>query len=350
MTNERWIATPFSHIRSRPQKWVFEPFIPQGLITNVAGPGGVGKSTMILDLIGRITTGEPMPHFGDDLPQTTRTGSVMILCNEDDASLIIRPRLQAAKADMDKVRFLTEADGGLIAGLDTGTQELERLVEEIKDVRLILIDPITAFFGKLSFNRDDQVRRLLTPLTRLAADFNLAIVNVIHVSKNPQMKGTGRILGGVGLINAARATLFVSAIEGSNKRLLITARSTVAPGGVRRSVAFTMNDVNGQAEIRWGADYEDVDVEQTLSGKTAHVTKQQQAASWLRQWLADSPLPSREIERRSNERGVHFNTVKAAKKEIGVKSLKRDDGWWWELPPDDKGTSAQGDNADPTIH
>ena len=36
--------------------------------------------------------------------------------------------------------------------------------------------------------------------------------------------------------------------------------------------------------------------------------------------------------------GISFNTFKAAKKEIGVKAKKREDGWWWELP--------QGDSQD----
>jgi putative DNA primase/helicase len=345
---ERWRAIPFSKVKRRELRWVFKPFIPDGMITTVAGPGGVGKSTMIIDIIARITTGKSMPQIGDDAQEQMSKGSAIILTKEDDAGLIIRPRLEAAGADLSRVHFIAEeprsgesGDYEVIESLDTGTRQLERIVQQIGDLKLILIDPITAFFGKLNFNKDDQIRKLLQPLGRLAAKYNIAVINVIHLNKNAQMKGTSRILGGGGIVNIGRSTLFVAAEEGTSRRLLIGgSKGNLLPPGLT-SVAFTMRNADGQAQIDWGAEYEDVDLNQVLAGKSNHVTKLEQASSILRGWLADGPLPTVEIKRRTQKLNFHFNTMRAAKKEIAAIARRRDDAWSWELPQDDKATRQQ---------
>jgi hypothetical protein len=337
MQGENWTTLSFSKIKRRKLKWLFPPFLPLGFITTVTGDGGVGKSTCLIDIIARITTGDPMPQIGDETEQTAIKGSALIICKEDDPGLVIKPRLAAAGADMRHVHMVVVQrsrnpdDLEVIDSLDTGTDRLERIIQDIGDVRVILIDPITNFFGKLDFNRDDQVRRLLTPLSRLAAKYEIAILNVVHMNKDTAKKGSGRILGGTGIVNVGRSTLFVAAIAGSSRRLLMMGKENLA--GCKKAVAFIMRNVDGQAQIEWGADYEQVDFDEVLAGRRAHFTKQQEAAVILRKSLADGPVRSTDIRELAKELDISFNTFKAAKKEIGVVAKKRDDIWWWELLP-----------------
>lgn len=334
--HDHWTTLPFNKIKRRKLKWLFPPFIPSGFITTVTGDGGVGKSTCLIDIIARITINYPMPQIGGEAQQLSVKGSALIICKEDDPGLIIKPRLAAAGADMSRVHMVGVArsrnpdDFEVINSLDTGTDRLERIIQNIGDVKVILIDPITNFFGKLDFNRDDQVRRLLTPLSRIAAKYDIAILNVIHMNKDTSKRGSGRILGGIGLVNVGRSTLFVAAIPGSNRRLLMMGKTNLWPE--RKAVAFIMRNVDGQAEIEWGADYEDVDFDEVLAGKAAHFTKQQEAAVMLRKWLKDGPLRSPEIRALAGEVDISFNTFKAAKKEIGIVAKKQEDVWWWQLP------------------
>jgi putative DNA primase/helicase len=65
---------------------------------------------------------------------------------------------------------------------------LETLRQKIKsmgDVKLVIIDPISAYFGigKIDSFRTTDVRAVLTPLATLAAEMKVAIVGVMHFNK-----------------------------------------------------------------------------------------------------------------------------------------------------------------------
>jgi hypothetical protein len=94
-----------------------------------------------------------------------------------------------------------------------------------------------------------------------------------------------------------------------------------------------MQTFDGQPVIDWETEYEDVDIDEVLAGKSTHVTKQQQAGLFIRKWLAEGAVASTEIRALAEEAGISFATFKAAKHEIGVMAKKRDGIWWWELPP-----------------
>jgi putative DNA primase/helicase len=336
---DNWSKIPFSKIKSVKTKWLLPAFIPRGVITALAGEGGVGKSTCIMDLIGRVTTGNEMPQIGGEVHEDPPLmGSALIICKEDDPARITKARLEAAGADMNKVytvvigRPRLPEDLEVIDSLDAGVDRLERIIQDIGDVRIILIDPITSFVGSKGMYNDNKVRELLNPLAQLAARYDLAIISVIHMNKDMQKKGNQRVLGSGAFVNVARTVLFVApTIEKSTRRYLMVGKTNLWPD--KMSVEFAMTNVDGQAQIEWGADYEDLDFEEVLSGKSRHRTKGDEAAIALRRWLAEEPMSAVEIRQRFAEIGISPGTFKIAKKEIGVASEKRSDGsWWWSLP------------------
>lgn len=333
-------SRPLSRIKSRKIDWLYRPFFPLGFITTVAGDGEVGKSTMIYDILARITVGEPMPSFGGEQPAAPIKGSVIILCKEDHPGLMIKPRLRAAGADMTKVHLIgseTERkdDFEVVNRLDTTIGDVDRLVRQLGDVKAILIDPITDFAGDLNMYREEQVRRLLQPIARLASRYGIAVINVLHLIKDTKKKPRQRILGSVALVNVSRSVLMVGSGNGTGRRFLMMEKANLWKE--KKAVAFAICDYEGQPIVEWDTDWENVDIEDVLNGRSVHVTKVQQAAFIIRNWLEDGPKPARDVEQLAEEAGSHINTFKAAKKEIGVISEKRDDGWWWSLPQEHKG-------------
>jgi putative DNA primase/helicase len=349
---DNYAAVPFSQIKARKLRYLWRPFLPIGLLTVITGESGVGKSTFIMDIIARCTQGVLMPQIGNDAEQIARKGSALICCQEDPADIVIKPRLRAAGADMNKVFLATVQRRGrlfrpedhheVIERLDIGIEKLERVILQIRDVRILFIDPITAFLGKLDFNREDHVRRLLRPLAELAAKYSIAVVIVIHMNKDTGKKATQRILGSGGFVGANRSTLFVAAPGNTDRRLLMLGKGNNLPAQYRnKAVEFKLNDVDGLPQIEWGTDYEDVNPDAIMSGRAAHVSKLQQAILKLHEWLADGPRPTLEIQELAEAVGFHWNTFRAAKKEIGIRSFRSEDSWWWELPQGDNRTSEQ---------
>jgi putative DNA primase/helicase len=127
------------------QTWLWKGHLPIGALELLTGAPGVGKSLLQCDFITTITTGRNWPD-GASGPQP---GQVIALTAEDRAS-DYRRRLTAAGADLTKVKLLSYVrrnEREELFLLSEDLDKLEQAVNDLGDVRLVAIDPITAFMG-----------------------------------------------------------------------------------------------------------------------------------------------------------------------------------------------------------
>lgn len=88
--------------------WLFYPFIPYGKVTIVQGDPGEGKTTMILQIIAKLTKGEPIlpeniSQGGNERTALSDPVNVIYQTAEDGLGDTIKPRLLDAKADCSRV-------------------------------------------------------------------------------------------------------------------------------------------------------------------------------------------------------------------------------------------------------
>jgi hypothetical protein len=330
------ISRRIDQFERRDIEWLWWPFLPLGMITLVVGDKAVGKSSVALDVAARISKGAAWPRFGNDEEERAPLGSVIILCKENDISRIIRPRLEEAGADLSRIHTLGYAvpdDPDLLdplERLDTTVNELQRLVEDIGDVKLIVVDPITDYLGKTDMNSDSAVRTLLNPLGRLASRYDLAILNILHLNKKVDLPGRYRALGSVGFRNVAQSTVVVAKNDhAAGERLMMQdAANLVAE---TRAVSFSMVTRGHYHRVDWGSDFEDVDIDEIMADKRK--SKKSEAVKLLQQWLADGPLPVDEVRQRAKKQRIGWRTIQEASKEVGVHSYKEGvkGPWSWRL-------------------
>lgn len=84
-------------------RWLWSSRVPRGKLTVLDGDPGLGKSTIMLDIGARVSTGSPMPDGDRSLDGAA---GVVLLTAEDGIADTIRPRLEAAHADLDRVSVL----------------------------------------------------------------------------------------------------------------------------------------------------------------------------------------------------------------------------------------------------
>src|ERR1700722_2358945 len=122
----------------------------RGKLGFIAGEPGLGKSLMAIHMAATVSTGGHWPS-GEG---TARLGDVIYISAEDGAADTVRPRLEAAGADLDRVHLVeaVKDDLGLRPfSLVSDLGRLDQSLEAICKPRLVIIDPSTPALVRLMF-------------------------------------------------------------------------------------------------------------------------------------------------------------------------------------------------------
>lgn len=329
------ILNQLNEITREQLEWLWPGRIPLGKLTLLAGDPGLGKSFVTLDLAARVYRGEPWP----DLPLfKQRPGKAIIMNCEDDSADTIAPRLDKAGADGANVYLLEgvrTGDQRRMFSLELDLPLLEQSLQRVSDARLIVIDPISAYCGKIDSHKNSDVRGMLAPLAELAARYRVAILTVTHLSKSGGAKAVYRAMGSLAFAAAARAVWAISKdADDPERRLFLPAKLNLAkdPDGL----AYRIVDGRVVWEELPVAMHADDAIAAELQKQTTNNHRGQErkeAAAWLRSELASDPIPSAQIIADAKERGFAERTLRRAFAELGGRSKKGSDGaWQWSLP------------------
>lgn len=192
--------------------WLWPGYLLGNQLVHLAGASAEGKSPLTRDLIARFTSGREWP---DGAANTADKRGVLLLSSEDDWSTDILPHLHFAGADLTQVHeFVSTITKGdetfdVATALDEDVKELQKDLEEHNDIGLIIIDPITNYLGRLSMNKEDEMRPgLLMPLANLAHRYKVCIATVGHLNKRTEGQLLDKVMGARAFVGVARQTLF----------------------------------------------------------------------------------------------------------------------------------------------
>ena len=208
---------------------------------------------------------------------------------------------------------------------------LKRGIERV-DAHLVIVDPATAFLsGNVNAHKDQDVRRALAPLAKLAEDTGAAVVVVRHLNKAAGGNALYRGGGSIGIIGAARSALLVAKHpEDENLRVLAGLKSNLSE--LAPSLTFALAEAaNGAVRVEWKG--ETTHTASALLAAPADPEKRSaldEAKEFLRDALGDGcPRWSKAVKREAREAHIAEITLKRAKDELGVDSVKEADGWYW---------------------
>lgn len=319
--------------------WLWPGYVPAGKLTLIDGDPGDGKSTMTLDLAARVSTGSPMP----DGSAGTK-GSVIVLSAEDGIADTIRPRLDAAGADVDQVFVVDEVIGSEQPRPVELPLDLPLLAHVIADRQAVLvtIDPLMAFLAGVDSHNDQSVRRALHPLAKLAESSGAAIVVVRHLNKGSGAKALYRGGGSIGIAGAARAVHVVAIDpddESGQRRLLAPVKVNIAIKPPTMAYRLVSDERYGCARVVWDGTVaatadELVNIE-PAEDRQERVT----AVDFLCEALAHGERRTKDIEEEAREaHGISERTLTRARKTLGVRAHQLTTGpkgrneWWLSLP------------------
>ena len=304
------------------------PFIPFGKVTIVQGDPGEGKTTMVLQIIAKLTKGEAVLPSGSDEPALEEKTmdlepvNVIYQTAEDGLGDTIKPRLLSAGADCSRVMVIDDNDQALTM-MDA---RLEEAIIKTK-ARLVVLDLIQGFLGAaVDMHRANEIRPLMKRVAVLAEKYHCAIILIGHMNKNSNGKSSYRGLGSIDFQAAARSVLIVGRIKDEPEiRVVCHVKSSLAPEG--KSIAFRLDKDTG---FEWIGEY-DISADDLLSGDNRG-QKIHEAKEFLKEILVSGSVAQTKVAEEAESRGIKKKTLWNAKKELEIESVKIGNQWFWMLP------------------
>ena len=307
-----------SEVQSQEVKWLWYPFIPYGKLTIIQGDPGDGKTTLVLNIAAKLSKGE---HLDNDM-NVQESVNVIYQTAEDGLADTVKPRLELAGADCEKILVIDESDKSL-------SMADERLEEAIAKTRakVLILDPIQAYLGGgMDMNRANEARDMTKKLGALAEKYQCAILLIGHMNKASGNKAAYREMGSIDFFAVARSVLLVGRIEGEpNTKAVVQIKNNLASFGYPK--AFMLSETG----FHWLGDYE-ITADEVLGGIAPKANKLEQAKQMLRE-LAETTnmVQSNEIFEMADKQGISKRTLENAKKELGIRAKKINNSWYWEL-------------------
>ena len=307
-----------SEVQSQEIEWLWYPFIPYGKLTIIQGDPGDGKTTMVLNLAAKLSKGEAL----DENMKVTEPVNVIYQTAEDGLADTVKPRLELAGADCERIIVIDESD----KSLSMVDERLEQAIVRT-GARLLILDPIQAYLGGgMDMNRANEARDMTKKLGALAEKTKCAIILIGHMNKASGNKAAYRGMGSIDFFAVARSVLLVGRVEGeSNTRAVVQIKNNLAAFGHPKAFALSEDG------FKWLGDYE-ITVDEVLGGIAPKANKMELAKQMLRE-LAETQnaVLSNEIFDRADELGISKRTLENAKKELGIRARKINNAWYWEL-------------------
>jgi len=300
----------------RPMKteWLWNGWLARGKLHILAGAKGVGKSTLVYDLLATLTRGGKWPDGAQSEP-----GNVVVWSSEDDFDDTILPRFLAAGGDparlfpVEKVRGADGVERHFDPAYDMPF--LLREVRKLGNVAAILIDPIVSAVTGDS-HKNAETRRGLQPLVDTAAACGAALIGITHFSKGTDGKNpVDRVNGSLAFGAIARIVLCAGADEDGQQRRLVRASSNIGPMGDGFGYTLSQEPVPGEdftaSRVLWGSRLQGSARE--LLGDGAKEDKTTAATDFITARLAGGPVLSKDMREAADALGHSWPTVNRAR-------------------------------------
>jgi AAA domain len=309
-----------------------------------------------------VTNKAPLPCSEGTAVQ----GSVVWFNAEDAQEDTIVPRLVAAGADLKRVHFVNSVrvDGKEKSfSLVTDLQMLRAKIEEIGDVVLVIIDPMSAYLGigKVDSRQATDVRGVLTPLKEMVEELHVALVGIAHFNKKDDVKSALlRVSDSIAYVAAAR---HVQAVlddpENRDSKLFVKAKNNLARDAMALRYSFSTKVVGHDARlgkdieapfVAWDTQHVDVTANDAMrAADSVGSSLKREAQEFLIDRLTRGPAKADDLFEEAKQEGISKRTLQRAKKDLGVVSRKQagvmGGEWFWTLAA----TAFEDGHRDPRV-
>jgi hypothetical protein len=321
-----------------PIEWLWDGWIPRGMITILAAIPGAGKTGLMLDFSRRISSGTDTWPDGKPIQNP---GANVLYVDAENQPEVIKERALAWKMKTSRFFLKWPQDGEIFDLADPRYQELVYEWAYAARPELINIDSLSVIYTKGENNIED-VRRILSYLVMLARDTKAGMILSHHLRKRPGMIAPvldltqDDLRGSSHIVASGRAILGLSVIQTAQEfdpngpRKLSALKMTLGPFpkplGYEIVPAFPASYV-----LKWG----------DAPKPYRQPDKQDLCAEWLVGILEEKERSLKELEKLGKDedfsRGVIIRARQKYPERFRDTKGKRDPGNTWALVDPNEG-------------
>jgi hypothetical protein len=296
-------------------KWLWKSWVPRGMLTVLGAVPSAGKSYLALDLAARLTAGTAFPD-GSPVAEP----EPVIYVDAENVPQLHNRRARAWGMDRSRLYLMGPAFNRLLVDLSQAYDQ-DRLVEWAWELRpaLIVVDSLSAVSSR-GENNVEEVRGIFSFLSRLALDYDCAVLVIHHLRKPPAHL-------------PARPSLTIHDLRGSS-HISAVSRSIIGLHWVQTGPLPDPNDPRRLEILKtnlcrypppMGVSFrplaEDPEVAQVVYGQVPRAyqpTKKGECARWLVALLDQhGELAPAEVKALAEEQGFSQATLYRARRELG---------------------------------
>ena len=323
-----------------PVEWLWSNHLALGKLTVLSGQSELGKSTVSIDWIARMSRGDEWPD-GNSAPR----GSAIIISSEDGIEDTIKPRLVAVDANLERVHMLTCTTTGKgehrTFSLQTDLEKLGEKLAAIGDVKLVVFDPITAYLGhKIDSHQTAPVRGALEPLQHAAERFHFAGLLIAHPQKAGALNVLNAVSGSGAFVHVPRLSFItITDPDDATRTLLLAGKNNLgrkAEGLAYRIESAFVGPDNKilTSRIVWDHLPVRITANEALqrAAEKERASARGEAEDFLRERVGNGGASAKELLEEADAHGINQKTLRRAAKKMGVKPRKNgfQGQWWWQ--------------------
>ena len=323
-----WVPELCCDLPQTTVEWLWPRYLARGKLAILDGDPGMGKSLLTIALMARLSRGGAMP----DGVMLTRASTCILFSAEDDAADTIRPRAEAACADLSRLVIPNFGPrSAALSGRPPGARGTDPRTRRGTG-RDRSLDGVSAAEG----------RGKPRPVRAAGADAagghrgpdRFAILLVRHLTKTGRDRAIHRGQGSMGIVAAVRTAFLVAPHPlDAAARVLTVSKCNV--GQPPPALGFRVVESSGQAAIDWLGPVEVTADSVSQTRRLEVVRMRERACDWLLRELANGPRTASDLFAAAAAAGIPERTLERAKDSLDVKSHRHHDreagvsAWYW---------------------
>lgn len=323
---------------TRPVDWVVaNGYLARGKVNLLVGAEGIGKSLWTVRAAAAVSSGVEWGPFD----RIAEPEDVVIIATEDGWEDTLRPRLEVAQADLNRIHVLCANEDG------TGTPmsgDLHVLFDsEIKPALVIVDSWIDTVSGSFSVKDAQKCRAALKPWKAYAAEKHAAALLVAHTNRSASESSRDTYGLSGALRQVARSALYAMEDPDTSALLVGPEKSNLGVKSPAQRFARApyewfppTSDSDGTVAC---LDYLGPDA-LTISELVAESQRNKQdrpqkrtaeVDTWLLGVLANGRMRSKDLERLGLDAGFGSDKLRRARERLGVEAIREAGEWYVQL-------------------